>query len=104
MSRSPLDLPEAFAELRGLDWKAILNDVETLDERQAIIDAEHGSETHRPHRTYSEIYALEDRAEAVLAGPERFPGQHWCARTLIEKDVPRWRENARSVASGLGVK
>jgi hypothetical protein len=86
-----------------LDQDRIVSLMEDLDERQAIIDAEHGSETHRPHRTFTEIYTLEDIANESMKRSERFPGEHEVASAMLAKDVPRWRKLARGVASGLGV-
>ncbi len=56
------------------------------------------------HRTFGQIYDLEDLCFAALDREERFAGEHEVARALIAKDVPRWRVIARGIASGLGVK
>lgn len=55
------------------------------------------------HRGFPEIYRLEDLATEALERPERFVSEHWCARMILEKDIPKWRDLARAVASGLGV-
>jgi len=47
-------------------------------------------------RTTFEVETLGRKAEAVLSGPEQFPGQHWTARTLLNNDIPRWRREAVS--------
>ncbi len=72
------------------------------EERAAIEDAD--STPIAGPRNFTQIYALEDMAEASLLRPERFPSEHWCARMILESDVPKWRDRARSEVSGLGAK
>lgn len=69
----------------GCDKQAILSGIEDLQERQAIVDS------NPTERTLKEIEALESRSRTILATAERFPGEHYCARTLIEQDIPRWK-------------
>ncbi len=69
------------------------------DEERAAIESEEG---YSAPRGFAEIYTLEDMAESSLLSPERFQGEHWCAQMILEKDIPKWRSEARVLVSGLG--
>lgn len=56
-----------------------------LSERQAIVDQ------NLAKRTGSDLDLLERAAKSCLDRDERFRGEHYCARTLLSVDIPRWR-------------
>ncbi len=91
------DKAEAWIENDGYHERAKKLRTED-DEERAAIESEEG---YSAPRTFAEIYTLEDMAEAALLRPERFQGEHWCAQRIIEKDIPKWRSEARVLVSGL---